>query len=124
VKYAVGSYALSPDGKEIVSFEVRELDHKLMLRVDNVDSHQMTYSDIDQRALPNELAFTPDGKGLSTSCGRKAWTTCGCSRSMARRTAAYALQKGQDVPVRVFSGWLEDRHGMRRTGIRRRAAAR
>jgi len=64
VKYAVGSYALSPDGKEIVSFEVRELDHKLMLRVDNVDSHQMTYSDLDQRALPNELAFTPDGKGV------------------------------------------------------------
>src|SRR5208283_1687486 len=52
VKYAVGSYALSPDGKGIVSFEVRELDHKLMLRVDNVETHQMAYSDIDQRALP------------------------------------------------------------------------
>ncbi len=24
----------------------------------------MTYSDIDQRALPNGLAFTPDGKGV------------------------------------------------------------
>ncbi len=32
VKYSVGAYGLSPDGKEIVSFEVRELDHKLMLR--------------------------------------------------------------------------------------------
>ncbi|MGB2676215.1 MAG: protein kinase [Candidatus Acidiferrum sp.] len=64
VKYGVGSYGLSPDGKEIVSFEVRELDHKLMLRIDNVETHQMTYSDIDQRALPNELAFTPDGKGV------------------------------------------------------------
>jgi len=64
VKYAVGSFALSPDGKEIVSFEVRELDHKLMLRIDNVETHQMTYSDIDQRALPDELAFTPDGKGV------------------------------------------------------------
>jgi serine/threonine protein kinase/Tol biopolymer transport system component len=63
VKYAVGSYGLSPDGKEIVSFEVRELDHKLMLRVDNVETHQMAYSDIDQRALPNELAYAPDGKG-------------------------------------------------------------
>ena len=64
VKYAVGSYALSPDGKGIVSFEVRELDHKLMLRVDNVETHQMAYSDIDQRALPTELAYTPDGKGV------------------------------------------------------------
>jgi len=64
VKYAVGSFALSPDGKEIVSFEVRELDHKLMMRVDNVETHQMTYSDIDQRALPDELAYTPDGKGV------------------------------------------------------------
>ena len=57
VKYSVGSYGLSPDGKEIVSFEVRELDHKLMLRVDNVETHQMTYSDIDQRALPDELSL-------------------------------------------------------------------
>ena len=64
VKYAVGSFGLSPDGKDIVSFEVRELDHKLMLRVDNVETHQMTYSDMDQRALPDELAFTPDGKGV------------------------------------------------------------
>jgi Tol biopolymer transport system component len=64
VKYAVGSYGLSPDGKEIVSFEVRELDHKLMLRVDNVETHQMAYSDIDQRALPDDLAYAPDGKGV------------------------------------------------------------
>jgi serine/threonine protein kinase/Tol biopolymer transport system component len=64
VKYAVGSYSLSPDGKEIVSFEVRELDHKLMLRVDNVETHQMAYGDIDQRALPDELAYAPDGKGV------------------------------------------------------------
>jgi serine/threonine protein kinase len=64
VKYAVGSFALSPDGQEIVSFEVRELDHKLMLRLDNVQTHQMAYSDIDQRALPDGLAFAPDGKGV------------------------------------------------------------
>jgi len=64
VKFAVGAYALSPDGKEIASFEVRELDHRLMLRLDNVETHQMTYSDIDQRALPNDLAFAPDGKAV------------------------------------------------------------
>jgi Tol biopolymer transport system component len=64
VKYAVGSFGLSPDGQEIVSFEVRELDHKLMLRLDTVQTHQMAYSDIDQRALPDSLAFAPDGKGV------------------------------------------------------------
>lgn len=64
VKYAVGGYALSPDGKEIASFEVQELDHKLMLRVDNVDTQKMAYSDVDQRALPGGLAFAPDGKGI------------------------------------------------------------
>jgi len=65
VKFSVGSFALSPDAKEIASFEVRELDHKLMLRVDNVETHQMAYSDIDQRALPEDLAYAPDGKSIA-----------------------------------------------------------
>jgi Tol biopolymer transport system component len=64
VKYAVGAFSLSPDGKEIASFEVRELDHKLMLRVDNVDTQKMSYGDVDQRALPDEISYTPDGKGV------------------------------------------------------------
>ena len=64
VKFSVGSYALSPDGKEIASFEVRDLDHKLMLRIDNVETHQMAYNDIDPRALPEQLLFAPDGKGI------------------------------------------------------------
>jgi Tol biopolymer transport system component len=64
VKYSVGSFALSPNGKEIASFEVRELDHKLMLRVHDIDSGQMHYADIDQRAGNDELAFAPDGKGV------------------------------------------------------------
>ena len=64
VKYSVGIFALSPDGKEIASFEVRQLDHKLMVRIDNVETHQLAYSDIDQRALPANLTFTPDGKGI------------------------------------------------------------
>jgi Tol biopolymer transport system component len=64
VKHAVGAYGLSPDGTEIVSLDVRELDHKLMLRVENVETQKMAYSDIDQRALPDELAFTPDGKNV------------------------------------------------------------
>jgi len=63
-KHAVGNYSLSPDGKEIASFELRELDHKLILRIDNVDTHQMVYNDVDQRALPSDLAYTPDGKSI------------------------------------------------------------
>jgi len=64
VKSGVGIYGLSPEGKEIVSFEVRELDHKLMLRIDNVETHQMTFGDIDQRALLDKVAYAPDGKGI------------------------------------------------------------
>jgi Tol biopolymer transport system component len=65
VKTSVTSYALAPDGKEVASFEVRELDHKLMLRIDNVETQRMTYNDMDQHALPDGvLAFTPDGKGI------------------------------------------------------------
>jgi eukaryotic-like serine/threonine-protein kinase len=64
VKHGVGAFNLSPDGQEVVSFEVRELDHKLMLRIDNVETGKMAYSDVDQRALPGDLAYTPDGKGV------------------------------------------------------------
>jgi Tol biopolymer transport system component len=64
VKTGVGVFTLSPDGTEIASFEVRELDHKLILRIDNVETQKMTYADIDQRALPEELVFTPDGKAI------------------------------------------------------------
>jgi serine/threonine protein kinase len=62
VNFSMGFYALSPDGKNVASLEVRELDHKLMLRMDSTEAHHMVYHDIDQRALPNGLAFAPDGK--------------------------------------------------------------
>ena len=64
LKHAVGAFSLSPDGKEIASFDLRELDHKLMLRIDNVETQKMNYSDIDQRAFPDALSYTPDGKGI------------------------------------------------------------
>lgn len=64
VKHAVGAYCLSSDGLEIASFDVREADHKLMLRIDDVETRKMSFSDIDQRALPDELTFTPDGKNV------------------------------------------------------------
>ncbi len=65
VKTDVGVFALSPDGKSVASFEVRELDHKLVLRLDPTDGGPMTYHDVDQRALLDELAFTPDGKSIA-----------------------------------------------------------
>jgi len=64
VSFSLGHYALSPDGSQVASLEVRELDHKLMLRLDSTESHHMVYHDIDQRALEAGLAFTPDGKAV------------------------------------------------------------
>ncbi|HUL33851.1 MAG TPA: protein kinase [Candidatus Eisenbacteria bacterium] len=64
VSFPTGIYALSPDGKNIASMEVRELDHKLMLRLDSTEGHHLAYHDIDQRAMANELSFTPNGKGI------------------------------------------------------------
>ena len=64
VKAAIGVFALSPDGKEIASLDVREFDHKLILRRDSTETQKMTYHDIDQRALPEGLLYTPDGKAI------------------------------------------------------------
>jgi serine/threonine protein kinase len=64
VNFSLGAYALAPDGKNVASLEVRELDHKLMLRMDSTEAHRMVYHDIDQRALPDGLAFSPDGKAV------------------------------------------------------------
>jgi Tol biopolymer transport system component len=57
-------FSLSPDGKSVASIELRELDHKLVLRLDSTAGGQMSYHDLDQRALPGQVAFTPDGKGI------------------------------------------------------------
>jgi len=65
VKFALGAYALSADGKYAASLEVRELDHKLMLRMDSTEGRHMMYHDIDQRALTGGgLSFAPDGKSV------------------------------------------------------------
>jgi len=64
VNFSVGYYTLSPDGKQVASLEVRELDHKMMLRLDSTEAHHMVYHDMDQRALEEGLAFSPDGKAV------------------------------------------------------------
>jgi eukaryotic-like serine/threonine-protein kinase len=64
VNSAIGAWNISPDGKTIVSVEVRELDHKLVLTLYSIDDKKVSYSDIDPRALPGPLAFAPDGKAI------------------------------------------------------------
>jgi serine/threonine protein kinase len=63
VRTSVGQFAVSPDGKEIVSTEVREEDRKLVARIDTVDDHKTQFTPIDQRAAQG-VEFTPDGKGI------------------------------------------------------------
>lgn len=54
---------LSPDGKTLAGFEVRELDHKLTLKLYSMEDKKFTYHDIDQAAI-YPLVFTPDGKAV------------------------------------------------------------
>jgi eukaryotic-like serine/threonine-protein kinase len=63
VKEATWGWSVTPDGKTIVSTEVRELDHRLVLRFDSVENKQTNYHDLDSRASP-PLAFTPDPKAV------------------------------------------------------------
>ena len=56
-------YVLSPDGKFIAQLDVRELDHKLVLNVFDVENKKMTYRDIDQRAS-DPISFSADSKNI------------------------------------------------------------
>ncbi|MGB7283759.1 MAG: protein kinase [Candidatus Acidiferrum sp.] len=60
---AQGQVDISPDGKALVYFEVRELDHKLMLDTYSIDDKKVTYHNIDSRATW-PLGFAPDGKSV------------------------------------------------------------
>jgi eukaryotic-like serine/threonine-protein kinase len=56
-------YVLSPDGKMTAQLDVRELDHKLVLNVFDIENRKMTYRDIDQRAS-DPINFSADGKAI------------------------------------------------------------
>jgi eukaryotic-like serine/threonine-protein kinase len=60
---ALGGAALSQDGKYLATLEVRESDHKLMIKTVSTGDTKVAYHDVDQRASW-PLRFTPDGKGL------------------------------------------------------------
>ncbi len=56
-------YALSPDGKSIAILDVRELDHRLVLKVYSIEEKKENYHNIDARAsVP--MDYSPDGKGI------------------------------------------------------------
>ena len=60
---AQGQVGISPDGKFLVYFEVREMDHKLMLDIYSLADKKVAYHDVDSRATW-PLAFAPDGKSV------------------------------------------------------------
>ncbi|HWZ98027.1 MAG TPA: protein kinase [Candidatus Dormibacteraeota bacterium] len=60
----VGLYDLSPDGKFVLTTEVREFDHRLMLREDSTETHATQYRDIDQRAQEG-ARYLPDQKSVA-----------------------------------------------------------
>jgi hypothetical protein len=60
----VGLFDLSPDGKFLLTTEVREFDHKLMLREDSTETKATQYRDIDQRAQEG-AKYAPDGKSVA-----------------------------------------------------------
>jgi Tol biopolymer transport system component len=63
VKSPIAQFELSPDGKFISSVEVREEDHKLMIRLDGTDGAKTVYGDADSR-MTSTPVFSPDGKSI------------------------------------------------------------
>src|SRR5208282_5285137 len=66
----VGAFDVSRDGKRIVTTEVRAFDHRVMWRVDDVESRKPEYYEADQRVLENPV-FSPNGKELVFSVREK-----------------------------------------------------
>jgi eukaryotic-like serine/threonine-protein kinase len=56
-------YDLSRDGKFVAQLDVRELDHKLVLNVFDIEGKKLSYHDIDMRAS-EPISFSPDGKSI------------------------------------------------------------
>jgi serine/threonine protein kinase/Tol biopolymer transport system component len=60
---ALGGTDLAPDGKVLVTLEVREFDHRLTLKFVSTENKKSWYHDVDQRASW-PLRFTADGKAV------------------------------------------------------------
>src|SRR5438445_2445860 len=64
IKSPADPYALSPDGKTVAAFEVREADHTVMLVLYALVDGKKSAFEFDQRGLPG-LAFLPSGKAVA-----------------------------------------------------------
>src|SRR5215469_3394758 len=67
---ALGPSDLSRDGKVLVTLEVREFDHKLMLKFVSTENKKTWYHEVDQRASW-PLRFTADGKAVAYTVSEK-----------------------------------------------------
>jgi serine/threonine protein kinase len=63
IKSPAEPYVLSPDGKTVATFEVREADHTGVLVLYSVEDGRKSLFEFDPRGLPG-LAFTPSGKAI------------------------------------------------------------
>jgi eukaryotic-like serine/threonine-protein kinase len=61
IPLAVGNFDLSPDGKKILSTDIREFDHKIVWRVDTVDTHKQEFYEADQRVVGG-AGYSAEGK--------------------------------------------------------------
>jgi eukaryotic-like serine/threonine-protein kinase len=57
------TFDLSPDGKTLLTIEVRDSDHRVMLALHTIGGKEKRTLDTDPRALPLHL-FLPDGKSV------------------------------------------------------------
>jgi serine/threonine protein kinase/Tol biopolymer transport system component len=64
IKSPSDPYVLSPDGKTIATFEVREADHTVMLILYSLVDGKKSGIEFDQHGLPG-LAFLPSGKAVT-----------------------------------------------------------
>jgi Tol biopolymer transport system component len=60
---AMGPFVLSADGKRILSTTVREFDHKMMWRVDDVETRKTEFYEADPKALGSAI-LSHDGKDV------------------------------------------------------------
>jgi len=63
VNEPVSQFDVSPDGKWIASMELREADHKLMVRLDPISGGKPSYLDADPR-MNSAPVFSTDGKAF------------------------------------------------------------
>jgi serine/threonine protein kinase/Tol biopolymer transport system component len=64
VKAPSEPYALSPDGKTVATFEVRESDHTAILALYSLEDGKKSTLEFDPRGLPG-LVFLPSGKAVA-----------------------------------------------------------